>query len=546
MREIICYTAYLPEGAEQNITFLELLLDENWADGRIECPEEVYHEVGDRNSRLSSKQNYEFLLRAVLKYPLKAVGISRELPSCPISASSSEICRDGYRTDCYIAGKYKQELLSSGYFNSVIELLSANASQLPNPEEAMDWLEKMISHAPEYYEIDDDTQPILIYRGSSACYSIPNLFTDELTKALRLCRQKVETFDMGTEGYSALSHFIGRRFKAVVGIQCAAFSHVVAGKINLHNLIFGPKYDMILDHPIGMKEYAETVPENYYLLLHDRNYLSFAGHYYQKIKGCFYFPPAGTCVPENAILLPEQKQYDITFIGTYQDYRTPLSAIYTSPSRPYRIFCARLIHEIRQNPNEPAETSFQKVLVDYHIDLNDSAFLSLFYEVRVVYSCIIPYYREKVIRTLLDAGIEIHVYGDSWKNAPFTGHKCLICHPALNIEDSLHTMQQSRISLNIMSWHKDGITERILNAMLCHSVVLSDRSTRLEEEFIDEEEILLFDLTQLDTLPCRINALLSDYERLRKISEQGYQKAIKKHLWIHRAKQLLELIRTNA
>lgn len=86
------------------------------------------------------------------------------------------------------------------------------------------------------------------------------------------------------------------------------------------------------------------------------------------------------------------------------------------------------------------------------------------------------------------------------------------------------------------------MTERILNAMLCQSVVLSDRSTRLEEEFINGEDILLFDLSRLDSLPERILALLSDDERLHQISLNGYRKVIQNHLWIHRAKQLLTIL----
>lgn len=74
MDEIVCYTPYLPEGEERNISFIELLLDENWAAGIMECPEKVYEDIGDINHRLSAKQNYEFLLRAVQKYPLKAMG----------------------------------------------------------------------------------------------------------------------------------------------------------------------------------------------------------------------------------------------------------------------------------------------------------------------------------------------------------------------------------------------------------------------------------------------------------------------------------------
>ncbi len=96
-----------------------------------------------------------------------------------------------------------------------------------------------------------------------------------------------------------------------------------------------------------------------------------------------------------------------------------------------------------------------------------------------------------------------------------------------------------------MAWHKDGLTERILNGMLCQSAVLSDTSTRLEEEFVDGKDILLFPLTQIASLPNRIKRLLAAPEQLQEIAENGYKKALEKHLWIHRAMQLLDIIDAN-
>ena len=80
-------------------------------------------------------------------------------------------------------------------------------------------------------------------------------------------------------------------------------------------------------------------------------------------------------------------------------------------------------------------------------------------------------YFNPVLETLLEAGLEIHVYSESWQHSPFAAFSNLICHPELQITESLQVMQQFRISLNIMSWHKDGLTERILNTMLCQSVM---------------------------------------------------------------------------
>lgn len=549
MKKIICYTNRLPEGAKQNITFMELLLDERWANGNAICPKEIFNAIGNINHKLAAKQNYEFLLRAAQKYPLTAVGSSL-LPDSPAPMESSDTmiidngCQrsepwDSYRTDCYIVGKYQQELLSSGYFNPVIEALLKDASQLPNPKEATGWLEKMISHAPEYFEIDDDTRPILIYRSSDTCYNTLNLFADELAKALRACHQRVDVFDIEKEGNQSLTQFIGCRFKAVIGIQTYAFSIMMQDKkTNLHDLIIGPKYNMLLDHPAMMKEHIENGPEDYRLLIHDRNYLSFAKRHYKRIKNCIYFPPGGM-LPTDAS--KKEKQYGLTFIGSYNDYRKRL-AIIRSYDRPHRFLAARFLHIMRQNPDCPAELAFQEALKYYNVRLSDAGFLHLFYEMRQVCFCIMTYYREKIIRTLLDAEITIHVYSDSWKNSPFAEHKGLVCHPAINAEENLKIMERSKISLNIMSWHKDGLTERVLNAMLCRSVVLSDKSAALKDSFVDGQDLVLFSLKQLDSLPVLVKELLEDEKRLQEIAENGYGKARQKHLWLHRAKLFLECL----
>ena len=75
MKEIICYTHSLPEGDEQNITFMELLLDERWAEGDFECPEAIFSEIGSINNKLSAKQTMNFYY-APQKYTLKSCGAS--------------------------------------------------------------------------------------------------------------------------------------------------------------------------------------------------------------------------------------------------------------------------------------------------------------------------------------------------------------------------------------------------------------------------------------------------------------------------------------
>lgn len=542
MEEIICYTAFLPDGEQKKITFMELLLDERWADGKLEYPKSIFSQVGDINHKLTAKQNYEFLLRAVQKYPFKAVGRAavRKVPA----AVCAEPDWEAYRADCYVTAKYQNQLLEQGYFNLVVESLLEQASQLPEPREARQWLETMISHGEPYYEIDDDTCPILVYRQPELCYNTLKQFADGLIDALRRRRQRVEVFEIGKEEDQSIGKYIGRRFKAVIGMQSYVFSIMMEDqKTNLHDLIIGPKYNMIFDHPIMMKSHLEHGPKNYYLLIHDRNYCDFSKKYYHNIIQCMYFPPAGKLPDVTASSAFERisKEYDVSFVGSYTNYRALLPEIYAFDAS-CRFLAARFMLRMKRCPNETAEQSLSSVLEACALKLEREEFLTLFYKMRYTYICIMSYYREKIIRAILDAGIEIHVYGATWKCAPFADHPCLRRHLELSMEESMQVMQRSKITLNIMSWHKDGITERVLNGMLCQTAVVSDWSRRLEEEFMDGEEIVLFDLNQIERLPGIIENLLKDEERLQKISVNGYHKAAGRHLWKHRAEQFLKWI----
>ncbi len=546
MTEIICYTTYLPEGTKQNISFFDLLLDENLANGFIVCPREVYPKVGTLNTKLKAKQTYEFLLRAILEYPVWAVGGSS--PSTEptsdmvdiISPVESTSLWDEFCTDCYVAGKYSKELMENNLFNPVVETLLGIIPSLPDVSAGTKWLEMMLSHAPSFYEIDDDTRPILIYRGDDTCYNQLNVFADELTKGLVKCRQRIEIFDVSKEDIAPLTKYTGMRFKAVIGIQTYLFSIKMKDKTtNLHNLIIGPKFNMIFDHPVLLKKHIEAGPKDYYLLLHDRNYITFAKKYYPNVKDCFLLSPGGIIGQTTGQDMSRSK--DVSFIGTYYNYRGIILNI-KKMDKKIRYIANRFLIEMRRDVNQPAEKALETVLNHYGIHISDEEFLDMLFELRYVFFGVMYYYREKVIRSLLDGGIKINVYGNSWNASPFAKHQNLIIHPQVTGDEALNIMAQSRISINIMAWHKDGFTERIANSMLNGSVVVSDSSTQLNEIFVSGEDLVLFDLNDLECLPSTIQNLLSSKEELARISKKGYNNALENHLWDNRANQFLELL----
>ena len=115
-------------------------------------------------------------------------------------------------------------------------------------------------------------------------------------------------------------------------------------------------------------------------------------------------------------------------------------------------------------------------------------------ELKTACRSVIGYFRNRVVRTILDAGIELHVYGESWNTSPFVGYTNLIRHPNMSPEKSVEELQKAKIGLNIMSWYKAGMTERVANIMLSGAVCLSDETDYLRAHAVDGEEVVLYSL----------------------------------------------------
>lgn len=272
--------------------------------------------------------------------------------------------------------------------------LAARSMSLPYPEEGLSWLRKMIAHSDEYWRIDSDTLPILIYRADDSVEKVLLSFTDQLAAGLRLCHQRVEIFDYRQSDLYDLNKYIGQRYKAIIGVQSSYFS-IQNSNTYLHDLIIGPKYNMILDHPIFQKDSIIHSPKDYFLLIHDRNYINFVKRYYKEyVKDCFQLAPAGILpsVPSQ----PSPKIYDISFIGTYHDYRQDLPALYAR--NPWtRHFAARCLRFLKQDPSLTVEKSLEKTISSYGLQADDKTFEELFYNLRYLSTIIAYYYREKAL-----------------------------------------------------------------------------------------------------------------------------------------------------
>lgn len=543
--EIHLYHPFVTEDGIR-LSLEELLLDERYADGFLGMPVWMLQEVGFLNEKIRGKHRYELLLRLAERYPV----IGKRLPdtACGMEkwemdqpeAASIEAQQGAYRDDCYIVGKYSQLLRECGYFDTVVEGLLQQAESFPDAKNSIAWLEEMLCHGEWYYRILDATAPVLLYYGVTYCYNILNTMLDGLRSALKHQGVRVITYDEQKEDVAGLSRFAGCRFRAVIGVQSYLMSVYMkqSGRF-LHDKIIGPKFNLILDHPIWLKNQLMHVPDSYYVLTHDRNYADFIRRYYPQVAGTFLFPPGG-CAWSDQKPAPE-RCYDVVFIGTYGDYRSKCEVMHQS-RREVRFLANHFLFHMRTNTEDTAEAAFYRALRDYELTYTDAEFLDVFFEFRSVIQCVMYYYREKVIRTLLEQGIAVDVWGTSWRNAPFADHPYLTIHEDVTPKESLMVLAKAKIGLNIMAWHKGGFTERMANTMMQGAVLVTDRTSYQEYGLTAGRECVMFSLRELKHLPGQIREFLTDEKRRTAIAEAGRQYAQAHHSWDSRARQLLDIL----
>ena len=527
--------------SENGIPFIDIILNEKLVEKKICVPKEMIASVGGINHKIYYKKNYELLVRIAEKYRVKIENVDDlyDDPRYEIM-EESEAGETGWMTDCYIIGKYSKFLQETGYFDIAVTNVLEESIANGRYKETLEYLEKMIRHAEEYYEIDDTVQPILIYKGDTVCYEVLNFFAEKFGAELEHMGQRVEYFDISKEAEKSVVKYKGRHFKAIIGVQTYLFSIKMKDNIHyLHEYIYGPKFNFVFDHPVWFYNQLQHHLNNFFVLTLDVNYVNFYRTYYS-IKA-FLFPPAGYSSYLDLQDDSVQRKYEVSFIGTFSPYMEHIKWLHGC-DRTKRFLGNRFITIMRKNVRMPAEEAFKLALDQYKISLEPPEFLKLFLEFRRLIYGITNYYREKVVRVLLENGIQIDVFGDSWDRSKFGKYSTFRKHPNVTVEEGIQIWRQSKLSLNIMSWHKAGFTERMANIMLAGAVLITDWTGYLEGRY-HNDELLIFDLDNIQGVIPKIKKLLhNDQERLD-IATKGLQRTLKEHTWEKRAKEFLELLR---
>jgi glycosyltransferase involved in cell wall biosynthesis len=308
-------------------------------------------------------------------------------------------------------------------------------------------------------------------------------------------------------------------------------------------------YNIVVDHPFYYHDFLQDSirPEKYYHISIDRNHMDYIKKYFPQVKNHLFLPLGGTSlVSDRNELKPfRQRNNDIVFTGNYRNPEFFLQFV-EEKGQEYIDFYMDIFEDLKANPDKTLEeTAYVHVLRETgpvsDKDMRDIYKNMIFLDLMIRF-----YYRGQVIKTIVDSGHRIRIYGAGWEELECRCLRNITCHGFLTSRECLELIGDSKISVNVMPWFKRGAHDRIFNTMLNGAVCATDTSSYLDGFIKDGENALYYQLKDIDSLPDRISGLLSDSELAEHIAAQGYDTATGGHTWEHRACRLHAFMQGNA
>lgn len=384
---------------------------------------------------------------------------------------------------------------------------------------------------------------LLFYAGNEkGYYQDTKYFTQEISKELR--RRGHQTFicDLarGSHDAAALETYLTKGLDAVLTFNGESIQK--EGLWQLWNQLGALVVNILMDPPFHMdlRPYLENSDmEQYLLLCPDENHVEYVKRYFPQVKHVEFMPHGGTPLEGRPIPWKE-KRLDLLFSGTYTRPEGFLNAMkQTMKPDEFRIYAAmgeRILRDSHLSVEQiVTETLFSgsRPLTPGRIDQTITGMSLLDGWVRMVM-------RERVVTTLVESGIDLHVLGDGWQNCPCAENQRLhrLSAERIPLADTLAWMENARINLNIMPWFKAGSHDRVFNAMLRGSVALTDPSSYFQKYFRDQDSIVYYSLKNLEQLPEIVRGLLTHPDQAETIAGNGYEKAAA-FTWENYAEDLL-------
>jgi hypothetical protein len=376
-----------------------------------------------------------------------------------------------------------------------------------------------------------------------------SFFSKQLDKALRQMGHETYTFNLRQPLHSAhpFFKFIEKGNTVLINFNYHGMSgeYYFIDQQNGHMIwddLAIPSYDIVVDHPYYYHTFLCDMPRLYHQISIDRNHIKYLKRFWPEIELGPFLPLAGTRLNPGKPLLPiEKRRYEVAMTGNYtppshfEKYITRLDDEYTA-------FYYGIIDDMLAHPEKTLEDTAEEHIRREIPEVSEAELKSVMPNLIFIDNYIRFTVRGRAVAELADNGIKVNLFGGGWNQLECKHPENLIVGESLISSQCLEMLGDTKVSLNVMPWFKDGAHDRIFNSMLNGAVSLTDSSVYLDSILHSGTDSMIYSLSDMDAIPDMVSSLLSDNDRMQQIADNGYRMAAKDHTWGNRAKVLHDYI----
>lgn len=373
---------------------------------------------------------------------------------------------------------------------------------------------------------------------ASAPYHYLKTYVAQLAEALERLGNDVLVMDTALGAEKELEWILDYPLDVVITFNHLTFQLNYGGQ-PLYEMLGTENCSVCLEHPVYFWDQLSRPLSRCHHFFLDQTHAEFAETYLPGVQKTEVLTLGGWEGETESIY--SKRQFPVVFLGTYKNPEEILKALENRFSDSAVIL--RGITEIyKKQPNLTLEEVICLFMKSIGLEISKEERLGLTANFAQVEYYIRAYFRQQVLESLLVQGIQVHVYGAYWETYTGEGRENLIVHGPVYHKDSSKVLENARIVLNISPHYKKGIHQRVLQAMSCGALCISDRSRLLEQEFTEGKELLLYSLTELSGLAKLVKTCLSQEAETAIIAEAGRKKVRQRFSWEQCARTLLQAL----
>lgn len=389
--------------------------------------------------------------------------------------------------------------------------------------------------------MSDCSNKILIFTSREICYNSHYFFAHQMEAAFEKLGYRVEMCEFTKEDDFdvVLAPHLGKTYKLILDFNSLLPQLAEEDGTPVLNMIHGPFYDYILDHPLFHYNCLSAKADNFHAILLDEAQEAYVQKYHKGIKSTIMMPLGATEA------VSESKRVDIPdcilFIGSY-DSEEKLLDIIKRASEPIRTLALCVLEKRLENPLLLQEDAFAEVLFERGMEFDNLSFALYMNQMYAVDAYVRNHFRRKTIDVLVKYHIPVKIVGEGWEKYRSFDENFVIREREVEFGLSFEKIAKEHILLNNSPFFNRGAHDRIYAGMANHCAVLTDINPYLERTLMDRENIFLYSLKDEKGIKDRAEELLTNHVLCKSIQENAYREYKQKHTWECRVKKLLEQV----